>query len=603
MNKLSVKIFIILLPLAVSLLIFSYAYYKAREKLTIDHIFQSIQLSSSLGANEISHYVEGRFTEFDRLSSEITTCKEGESSLSISSADALSFTSGFSALAISDLSGQVTAFSLSSNKSNRYVLRKNIKGLILLPEHVLALLHTSYQEWQTTYPENLRLEQETLRQLLELNQRGEVNSQASRDLSNLLVKIREGRRLPRQVISLASAETISKLGLIFDTETYLYSRPLIGCDKQIVGFYTAVLDRTIVEDHLYQIKNTLIQSNLQHVDVLMVRNQGLHSLSAANHLSLHELSKAGLNKTNKPQMRDDLNGMLINQPIELNIQNHLISVDNTHPSIPDNQEGINLVVYVSMEELKSSNLLLMREVFLYLCIALFLFASLTLYLSHYIASPIVDLRRRISVLSKTGRAKTDFSVRDDEIGQLFSAFSDMAYSIKTKESQLVKLVREDPLTGILNRRALVNHAEDIRRLNASSCICMMDLDHFKQINDNYGHAIGDSVLKTFCTLVTSEIRDTDIFGRLGGEEFALILPETQLEDAASLAERIRSRVELQLVASLRSVVCSKVTVSIGVVEWLDDDFAKALSSADKHLYLAKESGRNQIKVQESKSPR
>ena len=113
MNKLSVKIFIILLPLAVSLLIFSYSYYKAREKLTIDHIFQSIQLSSSLGANEISHYVEGRFTEFDRLSSEITTCKEGETSLSISSADALSFTSGFSALEISDLSGLLTAFSLS----------------------------------------------------------------------------------------------------------------------------------------------------------------------------------------------------------------------------------------------------------------------------------------------------------------------------------------------------------------------------------------------------------------------------------------------------------------------------------------------------------
>ncbi|NRB67148.1 MAG: diguanylate cyclase [Vibrio sp.] len=602
MNKLSVKIFIILLPLAISLLIFSYVYYKAREKLTIDHIYQSIQLSVLLGANEISHYVQGQFTEFDRLSSEINACEDENIPLSLSAADALSFTSGFSALAISDLSGRVTHFSLSSNSSNRYVLRKNTQGLILLPEHVLALLHTSYQEWKKTYPENLRREKDTLNQLLELNKRGEVNSQASRELTNLLVNIREGRSLPRQVISLANAETISKLGLIFDTESYLYSRPLLGCNKKIVGFYTAILDRTIVEDHLYQIKSTLMQSNLQHVDVLMIRNQGLRSLSAANHLSLEALSNNGLNTTNKPQMRQDLNGILINQPIELDIQSHLISLDNTHPSIPDHQKGINLVVYVSMDELESNNLMLMREVFLYLCIALFLFVSLTLYLSHYIASPIIDLRQRISILSKTGKAKTDFSVRDDEIGQLFSAFSDMAYSIKAKESQLVKLVREDPLTGILNRRALVNHAQDIQRLNSVSCICMMDLDHFKQINDNYGHAIGDSVLKTFCTLVTSEIRDSDIFGRLGGEEFALILPETQLEEAVSLAENIRSRVEAQLVASLNSIVSSKITVSIGVVEWLDDDFAKALSRADKHLYIAKESGRNQVSAQSSKSP-
>ncbi|MCG9681334.1 diguanylate cyclase [Vibrio sp. Isolate23] len=602
MNKLSVKIFIILLPLAISLLIFSYAYYNAREKLTIDHIYQSVQLSASLGANEISHYVEGRFTEFDRLSNEISTCKEGETSLSLSASDALSFTSGFSALAISDLSGQVTHFSLSSNKSNRYVLRKNIKGLILLPEHVLALLHTSYQEWQTTYPENLRLEKETLEQLLALNKRGEINSQASRNLSNLLVKIREGRSLPRQVISLASAETISKLGLIFDTASYFYSRPLIDCNQQIIGFYTAVLDRTIVEDHLYQIKNTLTQSGLEHVDVLMVRNQGLRSLSSVNHLPLDSLATTGLNPTNKPQMRNDLGGILINQPIVLHTQNHLISVNNHLPTVPNSQKGVSLIVFVSMDELKSRNLLLLREVLLYLMIALFLFVSLTLFLSSYIASPIVDLRRRISILSRTGKAKTDFSVRDDEIGQLFSAFSDMAYSIKTKESQLVKLVREDPLTGILNRRALVDHAEDISRHNAPSCICMMDLDHFKQINDSYGHAIGDSVLKTFCTLVTSELRESDIFGRLGGEEFALILPETQLEEAVNLAERIRSRVEIQLVASLSSIVSSQVTVSIGVVEWLDDDFDRALSRADKHLYMAKKEGRNQVKVQETISP-
>lgn len=600
MNKLSIKIFFILLPLAISILSFGYAYYQARERLTVDHIIQSGQLSTSLGASELSHYIDGRFIEFDRLSTAMAGCEVDDITLSETASNAINFTRGFSALMITGVSGRVTTFNLSANKSNRYILRKNIDGQQILSNSVLAQLEGSYRDWLASYNENKLLEQQTLNKLLELKKRGEENSYASRRASNQLVELREKRNLPKLVLTLASKQIISDLGLIFDNESYFYSRPLVDCEQNLLGYYTAVLDRTLIEDQLFNIKTSLIESGLEHVDVMLIRNRDLYPLSEAKYLSIEKLHNQGLNTSEKPEVRDDLNGILINRPIRLNLKTHLIYEQELPKQASDPKFGVTLAVFVSEDDLTKSNAYLLREVAFYLAIALLLFAALTLYLSHYIASPIVDLRKRIALLSREGKTPTDFKLRDDEIGDLFTAFSAMAHSIKYKESQLTKLAHEDPLTGILNRRALVDNAENIRRIQAPSTICMMDLDHFKQVNDICGHAVGDKVLKSFCQIVSNEIRQSDIFGRMGGEEFALILPRTNLEEAEHLAERIRQKIEQELADNVCKKFKMPITVSIGIVEWEMEDFNKALSRADKHLYQAKAGGRNQTVVETKK---
>ncbi|EOA2599098.1 GGDEF domain-containing protein, partial [Vibrio vulnificus] len=152
----------------------------------------------------------------------------------------------------------------------------------------------------------------------------------------------------------------------------------------------------------------------------------------------------------------------------------------------------------------------------------------------------------------------------------------------------------DSLTGVLNRRALIEAANIQRRVNDKIGVCMMDLDHFKTINDEYGHAAGDKVLKAFCQLVSQEIRQQDLFGRVGGEEFCLVLPDANLAQTLLIAERIRLSAEMVLGSVLELGDDMKVTVSIGATLWQCCNFERALFIADKALYRAKHEGRNQV---------
>lgn len=595
MTKLSSKVFFILLPLAVSILGFGYAYYDARKALTLNHIFRSVQLSVSLGESEISHYIEGQFTEFDRLSSAVSLCEEPSPSLSELSSDALSYTNGFSALLITDLLGKVVNFQLSSNKSNRYVLRQDLKNARILPPEVIVLLQQSYEEWRINYPRNIAIEQEASAQLNELQEHGEENSQASRELSSKLNKIRKNLHFPKLVINLAETEITSRLGLIFDNETYFYSRPMIDCQQQLVGYYTAVIDRTLIEDQLFEIKRSLTDNGLEYVDVFVVRNEGVSSLSNSNYIRLDQLQRNGLNPTSGPMFRQDLGGVVINRPIGVETKHQWYFDGNINPAA--NMKGISLVVFVSDKELQQHNNRLIREVALYLTLAMVLFTGLTLYLAHYIASPISDLRRRLAKLSLMGDADTDYKVRGDEIGELFDAFSDMATKIKQRESQLTRLAREDPLTGVLNRRAFFEQATRLEQSRKACAIAMMDLDHFKSVNDCYGHAVGDRVLIAFCAAVNQETRESDIFGRLGGEEFALIFPDTSVADTAQIMRRIRIRVESELAQATHNNASHPITVSIGIANWpVGVTFNQALAAADNCLYQAKNNGRNQVVV-------
>ena len=173
--------------------------------------------------------------------------------------------------------------------------------------------------------------------------------------------------------------------------------------------------------------------------------------------------------------------------------------------------------------------------------------------------------------------------------------------VEEQRLKLERLARHDELTGLFNRRELLERLgqEMIRahRYGNRLSLLMIDLDHFKRVNDTYGHIMGDLVLSTVAGIIRKVTRDSDIPGRLGGEEFCVVIPETGLEDARVLAERLRRRVAEELYYGSGQAEFH-VTCSIGIAD-IDascqgvNDF---IGKADRALYSAKDSGRNRIAV-------
>ena len=169
---------------------------------------------------------------------------------------------------------------------------------------------------------------------------------------------------------------------------------------------------------------------------------------------------------------------------------------------------------------------------------------------------------------------------------------------KRMEERLIALTRTDGLTGVYNRGYFMEKSEEVvnmmRRYQRPASMMIADLDHFKTINDNLGHNAGDLALKVFTDICRQEIRESDILGRLGGEEFGLMLPETTIQHAQVLAERIRKAVAaIEIPLGNRMI---GITVSIGVVELSPEDasLSAVLRRADLAMYQAKAGGRNQV---------
>ena len=156
----------------------------------------------------------------------------------------------------------------------------------------------------------------------------------------------------------------------------------------------------------------------------------------------------------------------------------------------------------------------------------------------------------------------------------------------------------DSLTGLLNRRGfdeqLKKMLNDRRKSGAGFCVIMADIDHFKNINDNYGHLFGDKILKVFARLLREKTRSTDHVARFGGEEFILILPETSMENAVMVAENIRKAVEkLQVRNTKTGDVIEAMTCSFGIAAHRFDEPSNDLvDRCDTALYKAKQTGRN-----------
>lgn len=163
--------------------------------------------------------------------------------------------------------------------------------------------------------------------------------------------------------------------------------------------------------------------------------------------------------------------------------------------------------------------------------------------------------------------------------------------------QIQDLANRDALTGVFNRRHLFDFlSKEInrqRRADGPFSVCILDIDHFKQVNDRHGHLAGDEVLKRVAETVMDSMRNIDCFGRYGGEEFLLILPQTPLSGAQIKAERVRRQVEEMHFPDIDDSF--QVTVSVGVAEhWPNEEPDNTICRADSALYEAKKQGRNQV---------
>lgn len=211
-----------------------------------------------------------------------------------------------------------------------------------------------------------------------------------------------------------------------------------------------------------------------------------------------------------------------------------------------------------------------------------------------VAVPLVAGGQVVGVLSASSPSPGTFTERDRDLAQLLANCTVPA--IET--ARLAHLSITDDLTRAYNYRVLAPRlGEEVSRAaryGEALSVLMMDLDHFKRVNDRHGHAVGDEVLRAFVDRVRAEVRQADVLIRRGGEEFLLVMPSTGAYEAAMVAERIRARVAATPIPTAAGVPVD-LTVSIGVAAWIEGEGTSELEArADAALYVAKGAGRNRV---------
>jgi len=219
------------------------------------------------------------------------------------------------------------------------------------------------------------------------------------------------------------------------------------------------------------------------------------------------------------------------------------------------------------------------------------------------SGPLIGKGIQVKGLTKSGKEiHVHFSpsiVKIDGEIYVFAFIRDITELITLQEKLKYQSVT-DELTGVFNRRAFMDISQKAfvhaQRHNEAFSLALFDIDHFKLVNDNYGHHAGDRVIVEFATYINGTIREDDLFGRVGGEEFYLALPKTDIENAKMITERIRQGIEhLPIHVDEKRL---NITVSIGISSALENDnYDDMQQRSDTALYKAKNSGRNQIGTQ------
>lgn len=223
-----------------------------------------------------------------------------------------------------------------------------------------------------------------------------------------------------------------------------------------------------------------------------------------------------------------------------------------------------------------------------------------------LALPLKSESKEVGVLVAKS---TGDKISDKDVEYLTQISSQIATTINRANvyAEILKHATLDALTGFYNRNQLEERIKqevaNAKRQKAPLCGIMTDIDYFKNVNDTYGHAVGDLVLKDIAKIIRGQLREYDIAGRYGGEEFSILLPFTKIEEAQKVAERLRASIENKVVDISKvnpdsETKTIQVTISLGIYEMQENDNDEdLLKKADKALYQAKNTGRNKVVVQ------
>ncbi len=226
---------------------------------------------------------------------------------------------------------------------------------------------------------------------------------------------------------------------------------------------------------------------------------------------------------------------------------------------------------------------------------------------HLLALPLHSEGKDVGVL--VAKSTDDIiSAKDEDYLEQISSQIATTINRANVYAEILKHATLDALTGFYNRRQLEERLKQevssAKRQKTPLCAIMTDIDYFKSVNDTYGHAVGDLVLKTIAKIIRGQLREYDIAGRYGGEEFSILLPFTKIKEAKMVAERLRKSIEkkainISKVNAEADVKEINVTISLGIYEMQPNDIEEdLLKKADKALYEAKNTGRNRIVIQD-----
>lgn len=213
-------------------------------------------------------------------------------------------------------------------------------------------------------------------------------------------------------------------------------------------------------------------------------------------------------------------------------------------------------------------------------------------------APILDSKGGQQGILLTFDDVTEIELQKQQLQTTVSELKTSEKEIHRQNKELHYLATRDPMTGCLNRRSFnemfAEAFADARRLDEELTCIMVDIDHFKLVNDNYGHGVGDEVIKLLANVLLSSTRDEDIVSRYGGEEFCIVLPRINIEEAVSIAERIRLKIKKDSEMSFDPGPHIKASLGVSSIYDHAKDPAELNDQADQALYVAKETGRNRV---------
>jgi len=215
-------------------------------------------------------------------------------------------------------------------------------------------------------------------------------------------------------------------------------------------------------------------------------------------------------------------------------------------------------------------------------------------------SPILDERNNARGAMATFNDQTALQQANSVLVDMMDKLTNSQEQAKEQNAELQRLATQDPLTNCLNRRSFFEKADLAWAKSVAEgdplCCIMADIDHFKAVNDTFGHAVGDQVIEAVSKYLASSFRQTDLICRYGGEEFCILLPGAELSEAVKVAEHAREVIAKSASGKLKTKTPLEVTSSFGVSSLTHGakDVADLINQADKALYLSKESGRNKV---------